>query len=210
MCNLYTIASSLQEIARFFGATIPVATNAGAGDVYPGGQGMVIREADGARVLESMVWGWPLPQKSKKTGKPIKPKPVNNIANLATFPWRVVAPQPEKRCLIPLTGFAEAEGEKGRMTRTWFTVKDAPVFAWAGLWNDSDEWGRWYSGMMTDANKAVAPVHNRMPVLLRPDEYDRWLHGSMDDVKAFQERVFPADMIGIERTDDPWFRRRGT
>ena len=34
---------------------------------------MVVREADGGRVLESMTWGFPLPRKSKKTGFPIKP-----------------------------------------------------------------------------------------------------------------------------------------
>lgn len=70
--------------------------------------------------------------KSKKTGLPIKPKPVNNIADLTNF-RSGIAPRQQNRCLIPVTAFAEAEGEKGAMTRTWFSVKDQPLFAWAGM-----------------------------------------------------------------------------
>lgn len=208
MCNLYTSKATAAEIAAHFRAQLPINFNAGEGEVYPGGIGMVVREADGARVVESMTWGFPLAQKSKKTGQPIKPKPVNNIRDLSSFMWRFVAPRPENRCLIPLTGFAEAEGEQGAKTRTWFAVKDQPIFAWAGMWKVSDEWGPVYSGLMTDCNEVVRPVHDRMPVLLHADEYDRWLHGSLDDVAAFQDRCFPDELTMIERTADPWFRRK--
>jgi len=208
MCNLYTTKASAAEIAALFKAVIPQAFNAGEGEVYPGGQGMIVREAEGQRVVESMVWGWPLPQKSKKTGLPIKPKPVNNVRELSKFPWRLIAGRPDRRCLIPLTGFCEAEGEEGRKTRTWFSVHDQPIFAWAGLWGDSHEWGRWYSGLMTECNEVVRPVHDRMPVLLHPHEWDQWLHGSLDDVLAFQGRCFPDEVTRIERTADPWFRRK--
>ena len=169
---------------------------------------MVVREQEGERILQSMIWGFPLPLKSKKTGQPIKPKPVNNIADLTSFMWRFVAPKPEHRCIIPLTGFCEAEGEKGSKTRTWFRVRDRPIFAWAGLWKDSAEWGPVYSGLMTDCNEAVRPVHDRMPVLLHEEDYETWLRGSLDDVMAFQGRCFPDELIGMERTADPWLRRQ--
>jgi len=208
MCNLYTNRKSAAEIADHFRAQIPLQFNAGEGEVYPGGRGMVVREAEGVRVVEAMTWGFPLAQKSKKTGQPIKPKPVNNIADLSSFMWRFVAPRPENRCLIPLTGFCEAEGDWGAKTRTWFAVRDRPVFAWAGMWKQSDEWGPVYSGLMTDCNEVVRPVHNRLPVLLHEEDYDLWLHGDLDTVKAFQDRCFPDDLTTIERTPDPWFRRR--
>src|SRR5690606_15221651 len=104
-----------------------------------------------------------------------KPKPVNNIADLTKGTWIGLARKPQWRCLIPVTHFAEAEGEKGRMTRTWFSHRDDPIFAWAGLWRVSDAWGPVYSGVMTDANEAIKPVHNRMPVLLQQHEYEQWL-----------------------------------
>lgn len=208
MCNLYTVSVTPTEIAAEFDAVIDETFNAGAGDVYPGGQGIVVRERDGYRILQQMTWGFPLAQKSKKTGQPIKPKPVNNIRELGSFMWRFVAPRPENRCLIPLTGFAEAEGEWGTKTRTWFGVKDRPLFAWAGMWKDSDEWGAVYSGLMTDCNEVVRPVHDRMPVLLHAEDYDAWLQGSLDDVAAFQDRCFPDALTTIEPTQDPWFRRK--
>jgi len=208
MCNLYTIRTSAAEVASYFSAKMPATFNAGEGEVYPGGIGMVVREEAGQRILQSMTWGFPLPQKSKKTGQPIKPKPVNNIADLSSFMWRFIAPRPENRCLIPLTGFAEAEGEYGAKTRTWFGVKDRPIFAWAGMWKVSDEWGPVYSGLMTNCNEVVRPVHNRMPVLLHEEDYDLWLRGSLEDVVGFQERCFPDELTTIERTGDLWFRRK--
>jgi putative SOS response-associated peptidase YedK len=60
---------------------------------------------------------------------------------------------------------------------------------------------------MTDCNEAVWPVHDRMPVLLHAEDHERWLHGSLDDVIAFQHRCFPDQLISIERTNDPWIRR---
>src|SRR5947208_2319439 len=118
MCNLYTNKKSAVEVADLFRAKMPTNVNVAEGDVYPGGHGLVVREEAGERILQTMTWGFPLAQKSKKTGQPIKPKPVNNIADLTSFMWRFVASKPEHRCLIPLTGFCEAEGEWGSKTRT--------------------------------------------------------------------------------------------
>lgn len=206
MCNLYQLRKSAAEVAAHFGVDTPVQSNAGE-EVYPGYPGMVVREEPGARVLQSMIWGFPL--RLKGMSPTAKPKPVNNIADLTKPMWVGLARKPEWRCLIPLTGFAEAEGAKGSKTRTWFSVKDTPIFAWAGLWRDSAEWGPVYSGVMTDCNEAIRPVHDRMPVLLHRDDHDRWLHGSFDDILGFQARCFPDDLIVIERTDEPWVKRKG-
>jgi len=107
-----------------------------------------------------------------------------------------------------VTAFAEAEGPKGGKTRTWFNLKDQPIFAWAGLWRISDEWGPVYSGVMTDCNEAIRPVHDRMPVLLHADEYDRWLNGSFDEALAFQDRCFPSELIEMNRTAETWSKRK--
>lgn len=207
MCNLYTARKSAAEVAAHFRVKDPFQSNAPE-EVYPGTPGMVVREQDGARVMQSMVWGFPL--RLKGMNPTAKPKPVNNIADLNKPMWVGLARKPEWRCLIPLTAFAEAEGVKGSKTRTWFSVKDQPIFAWAGLWRDSAEWGPVYSGVMTDCNEAIRPVHDRMPVLLHPDEYDQWLHGSFDDILAFQERCFPDELIEMERTDELWVKRQNT
>jgi putative SOS response-associated peptidase YedK len=207
MCNLYTARKSAAEVAAHFGVKSPLASNA-PDEVYPGTPGMVVREADGARVMQSMVWGFPL--RLKGMAPTAKPKPVNNIADLRKGMWVGLARKPEWRCLIPLTAFAEAEGPKGAKTRTWFSVRDQPIFAWAGLWRESAEWGPVYSGVMTDCNEAIRPVHDRMPVLLHPHEYDQWLRGGFDDILAFQERCFPDELIEIDRTSELWVKRKAS
>jgi putative SOS response-associated peptidase YedK len=206
VCNLYTQKKTPAVIADLFSARVSPGMNAGEGEVYPGGRGMVVREDGSQRIVEAMTWGFPMRLKFMKPES--KPKPVNNIADVGKYPWKFIAAKPEHRCLIPLTGFCEAEGEKGAKTRTWFGLKDRPVLAWAGMWKQSDEWGAVYSGLMTDCNEIVRPVHNRMPVLLHEEDYDVWLHGSLDDVLAFQGRCFPDELMVMERTSDLWSTRR--
>ena len=205
MCNLYTARHSRAEIAAHFDAQSELQFNAPE-EVYPGYPGLVVREQDGRRVIESMTWGFPLRLKFMKPES--KPRPVNNIADLNKPMWVGLARKPQWRCLIPFSHFAEAEGPKGAKTRTWFSVKGQPIAAWAGLWRISDEWGPVYSGVMTGCNEAIRPVHDRMPVLLMPDEYDRWLNGSFEEAVAFQARCFPDELIEMERTADPWNKPR--
>ena len=207
MCNLYTERLGADAVAAHFNVKMPdIARFNVPEEVYPGYPGAVVRESEGRCTLQSMVWGFPL--RLKTMPPTAKPKPVNNIADLRKGMWIGLARKPQWRCLIPLTAFAEAEGEKGRKTRTWFTLKDQPMFAWAGLWRQSDEWGAVYSGVMSDCNEAIRPVHNRMPVLLLAHEYDQWLNGSFDEVAAFQDRCFPDDLIEVTRTSEPWHKPR--
>ncbi len=66
-----------------------------------------------------------------------------------------------------------------------------------------------YAGMTMEANAANPPTNDRMPVLLKPHEHALWLHGSFDDILGFQARCFPDDLIVIERTGEPWVKRKG-
>ncbi|MNL81799.1 hypothetical protein D3C87_2090140 [compost metagenome] len=47
-----------------------------------------------------------------------------------------------------------------------------------------------------------------MPVLLQPDEYEQWLHGSFDDALAFQKRTFPPELVTMERTSELWAKKK--
>lgn len=100
MCNLYTATRSAAEVAALFGAKQSSLFNI-PDDILPGRPGMVVREQDGERVLQSLVWGFPLRLKSMKPES--KPKPVNNIADLRKPMWIGLARKPEWRCLIPVT-----------------------------------------------------------------------------------------------------------
>jgi len=205
MCNLYRMSKSQSEVADFFrdivpGLTVPAAGNAPE-EIYPGYPGLVLAEGS----LRQMVWGFPLAMTGAK-GQALKPKPVNNARTdkLSGPFWS--ASFRTRRCLIPATGWAEAEGPKGAMTRTWLSSPDQPIFAMAGIWRWSAEWGEVYSMVMTDACVAMAGLHTRMPVLLAPGDWDRWLDGSPAEALPLC-RPWPGELL-LARTDQPWAARR--
>lgn len=199
MCNLYRLSKGPAEIAKLFGAVADPPGNAGE-SVYPGYPGYVMAEGR----VRQMTWGFPLTLKGK-SGQVLKPKPVNNARTdkLDSFMWKYSFQ--ERRCLIPVTEFCEAEGEKGAKTRTWFSLPDHEVFAVAGIWRDTPEWGPAYSMIMTDACAHVHGVHDRMPVILQRETWGDWLDGPPDDACTLCQ-PYPAEMI-VRRTADPWVRR---
>jgi putative SOS response-associated peptidase YedK len=84
-----------------------------------------------------------------------------------------------RRCLVPASGFFEWKKEIGRKVLFYIHVKDDPVFGFAGLYdiwrNPAGEILQTYTIITTAANELVAPLHNRMPVILRQDDEIRWL-----------------------------------
>ena len=197
MCNLYRMTKGRDEVARLFRAVNDLGGANFGEEVFPGYPGAVVAEG----TLSQMTWGFPLVLKGKN-GQPLKPRPVNNTRTdkLDSFFWRYSFE--DRRCLIPVTAWAEAEGPKGGKTRTWLSRPDADLFAVAGVWRDSDEWGRCYSMVMTDAAAAAADLHTRMPVLLREEEWPVWIDGSPADARALCE-PWLGDLV-IERTDQSW------
>jgi putative SOS response-associated peptidase YedK len=206
MSNLYSLRSSAADIAAHFGASDPPAPDLPA-ETKPGTPGIVVREGANGRVMQSLRWGFPRPQ-TDRAGDLLHAKPVNLLADLTNPMWDRMVPDPRYRCLIPLTAFAQPEGPRGRMTRTWFSVRDWPIFAWAGFCRRTREWGPVYAAMTTDSGPPVAELNPRMPAILAPEEYERWLRGSIEDVIAFQFRPsIPAERFLVDRTNDLWIPR---
>lgn len=202
MCNLYTLRiDSWNNVFDNNLAEVMASENLPPPDVYPGSPGIVITSDKAAR---KMTWGFPLVLKGKE-GQPLKPKPVNNARTdkLGSPFWS--ASVRERRCLIPLDRFAEAEGKKGAMTRTWFSMSDGEQFHCAAIWRESAEWGNVYSMVMTDAAGAVERIHDRMPVILNPNAYDGWLSGAVEEAKALC--VPYAGKLNEDRTTDFWVKR---
>ncbi|MDB5725308.1 MAG: hypothetical protein JWQ16_2062 [Novosphingobium sp.] len=272
MCNLQRLDKAPAEIARLFGEILgPVTLGPNGngsmgnfapegGETYPGQPGLVIHQDPVARgstvlrqaqdernppTLTAMTWGFPFAA-TGKSGQKLKPRPVNNARadKLDSFMWRESFAR--RRCLIPLTAFAEAEGEQGAKTRTWFSlppssapasatesasaavpdlapaptsahpepVEGAPpaaadqvegVFAAAGLWRDTPEWGLCYTMVMTEACRHVADVHDRMPVILARTDWSDWLDGA-PDAAGLLCRPYPELMV-VERTAERWVKR---
>jgi len=199
MCNLYRMNSATAAVADLFRGVEIGGSNARE-EVYPGYPGLVVAKGE----VRSMTWGFPLALTSKATGAKLKPKPVNNTRSdkLDSFMWRFSFQ--ERRCLIPVNAFAEAEGPKGQMTRTWFSLPDQPLFAVAGIWRDTDEWGPAYSMVMTESGNVCSEVHSRMPVILHPDDWQSWTDGEPEEARALC--VPYIGTMTLDRTNELWRR----
>ena len=191
------------QIANLFKVSEGAAGGNRAQEVYPGRPGLVV--ADGE--VRQMSWGFPLVLTGKK-GQTIKPRPVNNARTdkLRGPFWRDSFVH--RRCLIPVSVYAEAQGPKGGKTRTWISVpakdSNSELFAVAALWRDSDEWGPCYSMITTEANAAVEAVHHRMPMILPRELWADWATADPKEAIAWCHPW--AGETVVERTDEAWVR----
>lgn len=102
-----------------------------------------------------------------------------------------------RRCLVVADGFYEWQKTDGKKQPHYIRLKHDGPFAFAGLW---EHWGRDGTEIdsctiiTTDANELMAPIHNRMPVILAPTDYDVWLDPAVEEVERLQPllRPFPA------------------
>ena len=105
----------------------------------------------------------------------------------------------KRRCLIPATGFYEWEKRENGKQPYRFTRKDLEPFAFAGIWEFARIGGEdiLSAGIIVgEANSLVSPIHNRMPVMLMSEDYDRWLGRATDphELKAMLKPYDPALM----------------
>jgi putative SOS response-associated peptidase YedK len=130
--------------------------------------------------------------------------------------WR--DPFRRRRCLVPADGFYEWETLDAKRKQPYaFTMRSGEPFAFAGLWDAWKEpdggWLQSFAIITTDPNELAATVHNRMPVILKPVDYDRWL--TPDDPErppvdllrpydAGEMSAYPVDpRVGNVRNNDP-------
>jgi len=201
MCNLYRMTRGADEVARLFAVDADPGANF-AHEVYPGFAGLVAAQGR----ARAMSWGFPLVLRGRR-GQPLKPRPVTNAREdkLTTPFWRDSFVR--RRCLIPVSAWAEAEGEKGRMTRTWYSLPDEEPFAVAGLWRPTAEWGDAYTMVMVGGHPQMARVHDRMPLILSHAARRYWTDGSPEDALALCRTWEGA--LAVDRTNQPWAARAG-
>ena len=219
MCNLYSCRAPQAELRELFDVDPSRDRLGNLGPlpaIFPRANAPVVRRAeddDGARELVPMHWGFPMPQRSKRTGEPILPRAVNNARDdkLAASPfWRESFEH--RRCLVPATAFSEAQGRSPAI-HNWFGLAteateadpDArPPFAMAGLWR---RWRGDYRGevreliahtvVTTTPNALVRPVHpERMVAILPPEDWETWLSAPPDEALALI-RPYPADVMRL-------------
>jgi putative SOS response-associated peptidase YedK len=194
MCGRFTRYYTWAEIHRLYSLTTAASNFQPRYNVCPTTTVDVVIFGDGERGLVPMRWGL-IPTWWKKPIKDMR---------LATFNARAetIAEKPmfrdsfkRRRCLMPVSGYYEwADTPEGKQPY-YFTRRDGQVMTVAAIqdgWVDpaTREAVRSCAMVITEPNKFVAAVHDRMPVVLDAKDFEQWERGDMKDAAALMK---PAD-----------------
>jgi putative SOS response-associated peptidase YedK len=173
MCGRYSLHANPEVIALYFKLGILPELRPRY-NIAPSSQVLAVRQ-DKGRVADLYRWGL-IP------GWARDPAIGNKLANAR---GETVAEKPSFRsafkrwrCLIPASGFYEWKAVAGRKQPYYIHPKDAPLFAFAGLterWNGPDGPVHSCAIITTEANELMRGIHDRMPVILEPGDFDAWL-----------------------------------
>jgi putative SOS response-associated peptidase YedK len=184
-------------------------------NVAPSQEVPVVRQRGETRELTLLRWGLiPFWSKDPKRG----PTPINARSDSASEKPAFRQAFRRHRCLLPADGFYEWKKEGTKKQPVLFRMRDEGPFAFAGLW---DRWegpeGQIIQSctlLTTEPNELVAPVHDRMPVILPPEAYALWLDPTETEAARVQPllRPYPAEAmtatlvsprVNSPREDDP-------
>lgn len=188
MCGRFTLNSSGEALANDFDlADAPLLVP--RFNIAPSQDIAAVRE-DEAGVRECVLLRWGLipawakdPQKSHA---PINARS-ETAASKPTFRQAIS----RRRCLVPSTGFYEWQGKGGKKQPYLFRVKQRELFAIAGIFErwqgEGGEIMQTVALLTTEANGVVSRVHARMPVILDPSNYGRWLDRENHDAASVED-----------------------
>ncbi|MCC7087026.1 MAG: SOS response-associated peptidase [Pirellulales bacterium] len=150
-------------------------------NISPMQQVSIIRLTDGEREICNAQW-WLVPAWSKEPK--VKYRTFNAKSEEVETKSSFRAAIKTRRCLIPADGFIEWEEIGNEKFPHYFQIKERPLFAFAGLWErwtpkEGDDKNKPFDSctiLTTSPNEMVAKYnHERMPVILSPNDYDAWL-----------------------------------
>ena len=192
MCGRFTrdfTWQQVREFSRMLDLVVPEEEPTQVWNIAPTDPGPVIIASDhvagGGGKVHTMRWGL-LPSFAKDTK--LAYSTINaRLESVDTKPafrnaWK------KRRALIPATGYYEWPVIDGVKRPHYIALADSPVMLFGGLWETRpDGAGGWlstYSIVTREADPVIAPVHDRMPLILPPDMHRDWLHGSAEEAMA--------------------------
>ena len=201
MCGRFAITLPNDAMAQLFAAQpandLPDTPNF---NVCPTTQIHAVTNEDGRR-LRPMRWGF-LPHwyKSPTDGPLLINARGETIAHKPAFGDACR----KRRCLIPATGFYEwTKDEAGNRLPWYIRAQDTHPLVFAGVWQVWDKGATPLTTcaiVTTGANAAIANIHHRMPIILRSDDWAKWL-GEDGKGAATLMKAAPDDLLKFHRVD---------
>ena len=174
MCGRFVLGSDGATLARHYGLPAMPAFDGGYNIAPSQWLPLVRRTQDGGRDATLCRWGF-IPHWAKAPGT----RPINARAETLAEKPTFRAAYRRRRCLTPANGYYEWRRENGRKQPYFIRLAEVELFSFAGLWSagrpgrDGDPAG--CAIITTAAAPALAALHERMPVILEPGDYDAWL-----------------------------------
>ena len=190
MCGRYTLKTSVDDLAKQFEVEEYPSSLTPSYNIAPTQQVATVLVEDGKRKLEMLHWGL-IPSWADD------PAIGNRMINARS---ETVATKPSyrsafknRRCLILADGFFEWEKTSDGKQPYYIRMEDGSPFAFAGLWES------WKNGseirsstiITTDPNDLLGEIHNRMPVILHPEDYEMWLDPEFDEKEPLTTLLKP-------------------
>ena len=192
MCGRFTLYSPAKDINQYFEVNSKLELKPRY-NITPASNCPIVRINHNERELAECHWGL-IPHWAKDT----KLQPINaKAATVKDKPYFRGAYK-KQRCLVPANGYYEWKGEQGRKQPYYIRPLGMYIFAFAGLWDTwegPDKTIESFTIITTSANQKTAKIHDRMPVILAKDGYDRWLVDGNGDLL----RPCPDDAIETYR-----------
>lgn len=215
MCGRFSQTYSWEDMLAFYLLVGAPQNLAPRYNIAPTQKANVLRRGeDGAAYLAGLRWGLlpPFAKDTKLAGRFINARS-ETAARSGAFKHAFR----ERRCLVPADGFYEWRREGKKRLPFRITPEGGGLFALAGLWQPwrvpdglslKGEYAEYAPGdviesftiLTTEANSQIASLHDRMPVILSPDDFDVWLSGAADE--RHQALMRPStDPFSIYRVD---------
>ena len=200
MCGRFTQERPASELAEIFGAEPLVDDPGGHYNVAPTDEACVVVQRDERRALTAYHWGLiPHWASDAKVGSRMINARAETITASPAFRDALV----RKRCLVPVDSFYEWKKE-GTVRQPYRVVRhdDRPL-ALAGLWSGwrdpaTESVRRTFTIITTTPNEALTDLHDRMPVILDDDAWDRWLDTTPRDPGELLGLLAPNEGVQLE------------
>lgn len=202
MCGRYRLSQRKEILAEHFDTDSDDLDWEPRYNIAPTQPVAVVRRAErgSARRVSMMRWGL-VP--SWAADPSIGTRTINARAETAATKPSFREPLRKQRCLVPADAFYEWRRLAKEKQPVCFEVGAGTVFAFAGLWDSSQGPGglvrETWTILTTTPNDLLADVHDRMPVILHVDHYDRWLDPGMLDAEAVMALLRPHDASLMRR-----------
>lgn len=212
MCGRFTNQITWRELVELYRIHDQPALNLRPRyNVAPSQDIPIVRPSDDGREIAIARWGLvPFWAKDLKVGYKMINAKAETVDEKPSFRNAFKS----RRCLIPADGFYEwAKLEGGEKQPYRLCLKDQVPFAFAGLWERND--GLEVTSctiITTEPNEVAGEIHNRMPAILPPEDYDAWLSAETApaDAKALlkpyegEMTAYPVDKaVGSPKNDRP-------